>query len=197
MRKSLILLVLPLVVAGCAGPEPVRGWVSDADTGATMAQLGKPFVDFKYVDDHGKSRALQGELGDFTVLTFTRCDKDMHRPAVEWLQKVLDENRAADNVRLVGVDVHWSPGGCKEHNQCHLVAAKSALGTLCDATGAIHRAYGAVEEDWVYVIGPDRRILFSGPMKDAPQIARELKLRIDRLSRERVDAAFGSSYRKV
>ena len=196
MRRVLMLLAVPLTIAGCAASGPVRGWVSDTGPEITSAQLGKPFVDFGYTDDRWKSRMFHSELGDFTVLAFTRCDDNMHRPAVEWLQKIINENRATDNVRVVAVDVHWSPAGCKDHDQCHLIAGHPGLGTLCDATGAIHRAYGAVNEDWVYVIGPDRQILFSGPMKDAPQISRELKMRIDRLSHERIESDFGY-YRKV
>jgi hypothetical protein len=197
MRTQLLLSVVLLVIAGCAAPQPVSGWASDVSGGPKVAQLGQPFVDFTFVDDHGKSHPFHTELGDFTVLVFTRCDNDMHRPAVEWLQKVVDENRSENNVRLVGVDVHWSPGGCKEHEQCGLIAARASLGTLCDGSGAIHRAYGATDENRVYVIGPDHHVLFSGPMKDAPQIARELKQRMERLSRERADAVFGTYYSKV
>lgn len=197
MRTQLLLSVVLLVVAGCAAPQPVSGWATDVSAGLKVAQLGQPFVDFKFVDDHGKSHLFRTELGDFTVLVFTRCDNNMHGPAVAWLQKVVDDNRSVSNVRLVGVDVHWSPAGCKEHEQCGLIAARAALGTLCDGSGAIHRAYGATDQDWVYVIGPDHDIIFSGPMQDAPKIARELKQRIDSLSRERADAIIGTFYSKV
>jgi hypothetical protein len=169
----------------------VHGRVSDESAGSKVAQLGSPFVDFNYVDDHGKSRSFHAEMGDFAVPVFTRSDNNMHRPAVDWLQKVVDDNRSVNNVRLVGVDVHWSSGGCKANDQCHLIAARSSLGILCDATGAVHRAHGATNEDWVCVIGPEQHILFSGPMKDAAQIARELKLRIERLLR--VEKGTGTS----
>ena len=194
MRHLFVLLAVSLFLAGCASQGPVSGWVTDPAKETQTAQLGKPFVDFNYVDDKGKERPLHAELGDFTVLTFTRCDSNMHKPAAEWLQKLVDGNQSTKNVRLVGIDVHWSPAGCSANDGCHIVGAKRNLGTLCDATGAVHRVYGAAQQDWIYVIGPDRRIVFSGQAQDSAKLGRELKERIKALSNERTDAELAEDH---
>jgi hypothetical protein len=190
MRTILLLLSVPVIVTGCASSEPVRGMAPQPDIGRAHAKLGKTFVNFDFVDDRGKAHPLRAELGDFTVLVLTRCDQNTHGPAVDVLKNIVAENRGADNVRVVGIDIHWSPTGCKDHGACHLLEAKRNLGTLCDTTGAIHRAYGDHKEDWLYVIGPDRTIELAAPVSHAAELSRQLKDKVDQLSRERVDAVF-------
>jgi hypothetical protein len=190
MTRMLIALLVPIAIVGCAPREPIRGWSPNPKPSAASAAIGQRYVDFKFVDSKGIERPIRREMGDYTVLALTRCDRSTHGPAVDLLRAIRDVNRNASNVKVVGVDIHWSPSGCKDHDQCHLVASEPNLGTICDATGAIHRAYGDQKESWFYVISPDKTIEFSAPATRGAQLSRELEAKVRQLSRERVEASF-------
>lgn len=190
MTKILLVLLVPFGIAGCASREPVRGWAPEAQTQVASHEIGQRYTDFKFVDSQGKERSLRPELGDFTVLAFSRCESDTHGPVVDSLQAMLKAVATDDNVRVVGIDIHWSPTGCKDHDTCHLVDAAPNRGTICDATGSIHRLYGAHKEDWFYVIGPDRTIELSMPASRAAELSKQLKAKVDKRSRENIEAAF-------
>jgi len=189
MTRLLLALLVTIGVTGCAR-EPVRGWSPNPEPSAASAAIGQRYVDFKFADSKGVERRIGRELGDYTVLALTRCDRSTHEPAVDLLRAILDVNRNAGNVKVVGVDIHWSPTGCKDHDQCHLVAAEPNLGTICDATGAIHRAYGDHKDSWFYLIGPDRTIELSVPATRGAELSRELETKVRQLSRERVEDSF-------
>lgn len=142
---------LLLLIAGCRASQPSRGWL-------TGAENGKPYPDFVYVDDNGTQRSLRNLAGDFTVLAFTRCDRDTHGPAAATLQQIVSENAASPFVRVVGVDVHWFDGQC-DHGHCHLVQDQRNLFSICDATGAVRRLYGVNGDNAAVVIGPDGRVI--------------------------------------
>lgn len=196
MMKILLVLLVPLSVAGCASSEPVRGWAPEANASQVSHEVGQRFADFKFVDSKATERSLRWQLGDYTILAFTRCESDTHGPAAKLLQDIVRADSTLDNVRVVGIDIHWTASGCKEHDNCHLVDVAPNLGTICDATGSIHRLYGALQEDWLYVIGPDRTIELSAPMTKGSELSRQLKVRVEQLSRERVLAPLGF-HRKV
>jgi hypothetical protein len=190
MTRLLLALLVPIGVMGCAPRTPIRGWSPNPEQSAASTAVGQPYVDFTFVDDQGHERSLKQELGDYTVLALTRCDRSTHGPTTDLLRAIVDVNRPASNVRVVGLDIHWSPAGCQDHDQCHLLAVEPGLGTICDPTGAIHHAYGDHNRSWFYVVGPDKTVVLALPAARGAQLSRELQAKVERLSDARVAAAF-------
>lgn len=183
MRTKAMKLLLPslLLAIGlaCTSNQPVRGWINQAGEGQSL-------MDFKFVDDEGRARSLRNMLGDYTVLALTRCDKDTHRPATALLEKIVAENSHTDFVKVVGVDIHWAPGGRPHNNQCHLIDERCNLVSLCDATGAIQRLYSADDgEDKMYLINPEQKIILVASVHKVGRLRRRLKAAVTKLSRAR------------
>ncbi|MCK6456722.1 MAG: hypothetical protein L6Q92_09365 [Phycisphaerae bacterium] len=163
----IVVCALALPLFGCTATKSSRGWMS-------RPEVGKPFADFIYIDDQGIQRSLGNQLADFTVLAFTRCDRDTHAPVSGTLREIVAENRSTPLVKVVGVDVHWFEGRC-DHTQCHLVADERDLLSICDATGAVRRLYGLADADRVFVIGPDHRVAFAASYNDLNDLRKHLR----------------------
>lgn len=167
-----------LAAVGCATHGLPRGSVMHVEQQEKMN-------DFEFAATDGARQMLSDHLGDFTVLSFTRCDRDTHGPAISHLREILADHDDVDNVRVVGIDIHWSEGGCQTHPHCHLVGSDSGVGTICDATGSVHRLYGGRDEDWVYAIGSDGTLVLSSPMSDRTAFRSALRAFVGQLNRER------------
>ncbi len=133
--------------------------------------------DFVFLDDQGSTHSLRDVLGDFTVLTFTHCDKTTHGPAAEALTAMVAENRGVNRLDVRGIDIQWSDAHCAQHDACHLADVQTHTLILCDATGAIRRLYGVEQEDRFFVIGPDRQVIDSASANDVARL--RLQLRVD------------------
>jgi len=191
MRAILLASLSVVFLAGCASQPPARGWSPHVDSSGAGVSVGDRFVDFTFQDQSGKQRSLRRDLGDYTVVLFTECESDTHQPAGELLDTILDASRYGnDNVKLVGVNVHWCETGCKNGSHCHLVDARPNLGSICDGVGAVRRAYGVGAKDWLFVIGPEKTIELSAPALRGADLSRQLKPRVDELSDERVRDSF-------
>lgn len=173
----IMICVLALMISGCQVTKSSRGWVRQAQTGAA-------YPDFVFVDDEGVQRSLGNQLGDFTVLAFTRCDRDTHGPAAALLRDVVAENRHVALVKVVGLDVHWFDGSC-DHTKCHLVASERDLQSVCDATGSVRRLYSVNGADHYVVIGPDHRITMMAGQDGVANLRRRLREWVGQLSEER------------
>ncbi|GMU35268.1 MAG: hypothetical protein AMXMBFR20_31400 [Planctomycetia bacterium] len=178
-RTAFLLFLLSLPLHGCVADRPSRGWVQ-------RAQIGAAYPDFVFVDDEGISRSLGNHLGDFTVLAFTRCDRDTHGPAAAILRNIITEHRQAALVKVVGIDIHWFDGSC-DHTKCHLVASERDIQSVCDATGAVRRLYSANEADQYVVIGPDHRITMKVGRDGVADLRRRLKKWVYQLSEKRAN----------
>ena len=66
-KAALSGVLLLLILGGCTAPKPTSGWVS-------RARVGGQYSDFIYRDGQGVERLLRNQLGDYTVLLFSRCD---------------------------------------------------------------------------------------------------------------------------
>jgi peroxiredoxin len=177
----LIFLAAPLLLTGCAATQPVRGTASDPRVGSATAEVGQRFVDFRFVDEQNKVHRLGNELGDYTVIAFTRGDRATDRQALDDLQAMLATGADDDNVKLVGIAIAGPTAAGVE--QPNVIAIR-------DNTGQIHNAYGAEQGDWLYVIGPDRKIAFAAPASRAAALTDQLKARVDQLSRDRMATAY-------
>lgn len=194
MRSVMLAsLAFALLATGCTSQPAARGWnPSPTDPGG--AKIGSRFTDFNFADQSGKERSLRRELGDYSVLAFTRCEADTHQPVNDLLEAILTASRAGnDNVKVVGVNVHWCEAGCKNSQHCHLIEAKPNTGSICDGDGRIAQLYSATSEDWLVVVGPDKTIEFSEPATRGAELSKQLKKRVDELSAERIRHSF--SYR--
>jgi hypothetical protein len=191
----MLVSFLPAVVGiiGCPRHEPVRGCSQSAQPSAATAEIGKDYVDFTFKDSGGITQPFDQKLGDFTVLALTRCDQPTHAVADKLLRTIVDANRNVSGVSVVGYDIHWSPNGCGEHGQCQMVPGEPYVGSICDTTGAIHRAYGDHAEDWLYVIGPDKKIEFAAPATRGAQVSRELAAKIQQLSVGRFESTLSGA----
>ncbi len=186
---ALAALAFPIVLSGCASTA-AHGWSPRLENAESRAEQGARFVDFTYQDPAGETRSLDQALGDFTVLAFTKCESDTHQPVVSELQHIVANNGDLSNVKVVGVNIHWSETGCQHHAHCHLLTEEGDLGSICDASGEVHMAYGAHDQDWLIVIGPNETIRFSGPNSQIEELNRDLRKWARELSRERVDDVF-------
>jgi hypothetical protein len=188
MRK-LMLTVWPVVVAGCSanmprGPlTPIEVNPPAAAVGQPTSLVGQPFVDFRFVGRNGKVGDFRHELGDYTVLAFLSGHADADRVALSELQTVLDDSATDDNVDVVGVVV-GAPRTTLE------VSGPLAAAWFIADQGSLHRAYGAAGQDWLYVIGPQHRIVMAAPASRESELVDRLEAAINRLSDERVAAAF-------
>ena len=167
-----------LLLIGCGGRNGLRGSVSPAGNLEVMN-------DFEFVGQDGRRNRLSEHLGDYTVLSITRCDLDTHEPALGVLREILNDHTQAANVRVVGMNIHWSERGCRTGDHCHLVDSSHGLGTICDSTGAVHRLYGAHSEDRLIAIGPDHTVQFSSPASEAPAFRQNLRTAVQKLAEER------------
>lgn len=177
MLNKTWFFILVVFLSGCTGDRPSRGWVREA-------QIGVAYPEFIFVDDDGVQRSLGNQLGDFTVLAFTRCDRDTHGPVSAKLREIIAENQRAPMVKIVGLDVHWFEGRC-DHSQCHLVTNERNLESLCDSTGAVRRLYGVDATDRYVVIGPSRRIDLIVEAKDVETLRQRLGTWVRQLFDER------------
>lgn len=192
MKTGILICGLVVMNLACASHRPVRGWIS-------RAEVGEAFLDFRFVDDEGVARSLRNQLGDYTILALTRCEKDTHGPAVDVLGSIVAEHRRAGFVEVVGVDVHWSEHGCVHEGECHLVDKQRDLASICDATGAVGRLYYADKVDRLFLIGPGQKIILTSTIHETENLRRRLregvaalsKLRADRLAQEYGDVSFG------
>ena len=132
--------------------------------------------DFVFLNDGGSTHALRDVLGDFTVLAFSFCDKITHGPAAELLAAMVAENHGVNGLDVRGIDILSSHAACEQHDACHLVDVQSHVLILCDATGAIRRLYGVTQEDRFFVIGPDRHVIDSAPVKDVARLGLQLSV---------------------
>jgi peroxiredoxin len=180
---SIISTTLALMTGnatGCISTQPVRGWIPPV-------KPGEPAPDFSFVDQAGRRRAFSELLGDYTVVIFSRCDRDTHVPAAKTLEEILDETRGASHVKVVGVDIHWSQEDCRGNDACHVVEQRRDLVSLCDAGGAARRLYGADDSANLFVIGPDATIVDSGSLADADSTWAKLQAGVNRLSERRTE----------
>jgi hypothetical protein len=139
-----------------------------------------PFADFKLVDQSGNERQFRGELADFTLVAFTRCDRDEHAQATRRLADLVAEYSDAKYVQVAGIDIHRSEAGCAQLESCHVNLAGSDLGSICDGSQAVHRNYGTGRDDWLYVIGPDRRIVLASPIDQVDDLREQLSVNVAR-----------------
>lgn len=171
-KPTVLLLVVAL--SGCASDQPSRGWVRSA-------RVGSEYPDFVFVDDDGVRRTLGNQLGDYTILAFTRCDRDAHGPVSAVLKAIVDENRTAPLVKISGLDIHWFGGQC-DHSQCHLITGERNLQSICDATGSVRRLFGIGASDRYVVIGPSHRIDMAVDARDVSRLRQQLKAWVSQLS---------------
>lgn len=183
MNKLLVVLLMSPLVGGCVSNRPLRGSIGGPE-------IGRRFLDFGFLDDRGRASFLSHQLGDYTVLAFTRCETDTHQPVVGLLESIVAENRGAGSVMVVGIDIHSAEAGCRQRDVCHLVETLTDLISICDTKGAIRRLYDVGQEDRVYLIGPHQRVLAWSLARDAARLRNELSIDValfaDRLAQERL-----------
>lgn len=154
--KRLILFAASLTLTSCVSPAH-RGRVVDIKSGT-------PFLDFTFIDEQDRSHTLGESLGDFTILTFTKCGADLHAPVSTKLGELVRVSQDAPHVRTVGFDIHRSDAGCQQSDNCHLLGKGNKRYSICDARGLVRRTYAADQRDPVFVIGPRRQIVERGSL---------------------------------
>lgn len=191
MSRLWILGTIVALCAGCAENRAVRGWVP-------QPRPGNPLIDFTFIEDErGSPRSLRELLGDFTVLSFTQCDRDTHGPAVDLLAEIVRENsQSAPFVRVVGVDIHRPSNRIEPDGRCHLIEQHADIASICDGTRAVSQLYGVGQEDWLVLVDPNQCISFSGPMRSADQLRTQLRKQVARLRQTKDRGHFGG-YRGV
>lgn len=182
MKTMVAVLTLSLFVVGCVSQSPTRGSVVLGQFQEPAPGVGMPFADFRLVDQNGNERFFREELADFTLVSFTRCDGDAHAQATERIVDLTREFRNTRHVRVAGIDVHR---GCDRAETCHVALANAELGSLCDGSGTMHQRFGAGRDDWVYVIGPDRRIVLSSPIDQIDDLREPLSSAVARYAATR------------
>jgi hypothetical protein len=146
-------------LAGCASSPVRRGQVLEP-------AVGTSFADFTYVDANGRPRTLGENLGDFTILVFTKCGSDQHSPASKALVDLVRGSQDPGIAKTVGFDIHWSETGCAQGDNCHLISEGANLYSICDAKGIVRELYGADDHNQVFFIGSDKRIVDKGSVAE-------------------------------
>jgi len=160
IRLPLVLVALS-VLSGCASFDSHQGQVLEPD-------VGTAFADFTFVDSNGQAQQFRDHRADFTILAFTKCRGELHRPVSEELVRLARESQepGPGAVNTAVFDVHWSEADCSHGEDCHLVDGARYLYSICDGRGALRLLYGADEKNQVFVIGPDGRIADKGSLAD-------------------------------
>ena len=186
---TLSLIGLLATVGGCASSAS-----SSAQLGRVVEpEIGAPFADFTYVDAEGQPQMLAGQLGDFTILVFTKCGGDLHGPVARPLAELVRENQGPGVVKTVGFDIHWSEVGCTQSDGSHLLAPAPNLYSICDAKGVVRTFYGADDRNQVFVIGPDHRIVDRGSAGNWEALRARVHQRVDAY-RQQKDAELPQEY---
>jgi cytochrome oxidase Cu insertion factor (SCO1/SenC/PrrC family) len=162
--SALGLLTLALLV-GCAQETKLvnSGTATSPDC---ELNCGARFVDFQFCDDQGKTNSLKNVKGQFTVLAFNSCDED-YNPALTHLVDFVGE-KSNWRVRVVGVDIFWTPEGCVSTLQC---AALPTFGNenflaVCDGNGTIRKSYGVQNSGRYFIIDPNGKIVAKGELQN-------------------------------
>jgi hypothetical protein len=115
--------------------------------------------------------------GEFTILAFTSCDKD-YNPALTHLADFVEE-RSNWRVRIVGVDVFWTPDASTSCQVCEALPeyGNSNFFAIHDRGGIIRSRYNVRETGQYFVIGPLGKIVAKGNIQDLG----EFQETIDRL----------------
>lgn len=188
MKTMVAVLTLSLFIGGCVSQSPIRGSVVQGQFQEPSPGVGMPIVDFKLVDQSGNERLFREELADFTLVAFTRCDRDEHAQATKRLADLVAEYGDVKYVQVAGIDIHRSEAGCAQMESCHVNLASSELGSICDGSQAVHRKYGTGRDDWLYVIGPDRRVVLSSPIDQVDELREQLSVKVARYAAYKKDS---------
>ncbi len=140
---------------------------------AEAVQSGAAAPAFQTVDAAGRTRSLAEFAGKTVVLEWTNHDCPFVKKHYE------TGNMQALQREITGQDVVWlsvisSAPGKQGHvtgaRALELTAGRNAAPTavLLDSSGAIGRAYGARTTPHMYVISPDRRVVYQGAIDDKP-----------------------------
>lgn len=156
---TLLLIGFLPILGGCAGSSARWGR-------ALEPAIGTPFADFTYLDAEGRPQTLAEQLGDFTVLVFTKCRSNLHRSVAKPLTDLVQASQDSGIVKTVGLDIHWSETGCTQGPRCHLLSTGRNLYSICDGKGVVRTLYGADARNQVFVIGPDHHIADKGSLAD-------------------------------
>ena len=155
--------------AGAVLPRPDEG----ARTAPAMAPVLDPAPDFTLTDTNGRQHRLSAYEGQWVVLEWLNYDcpfvrKHYNSGAMQQLQ----ERFAERGVVWLSI-VSSAPGQQGYFSNDEMNARTEAHGghqaaVLMDPTGAVGRAYGARTTPHMFVINPDREIVYAGAIDNRP-----------------------------
>lgn len=171
--RCLQLLAMACILGGFAGCTANGGHAGIV----APPQVGKPYLEFTYLDTRKRPHRLGDRLGDFTLLMFSRCEDDTHGRVAEELEDLVRVSQDAGFATSVGYDIHWSERECPREDQCHLVSVSDDLFSICDARGTVRRLYQVGSEDEIIVIGPSGEIEDRAPLSQFDALKRRFQNR--------------------
>jgi hypothetical protein len=181
--RSVVLSFLVLMLAGCAEHS------SELNTGTARGlgdelTIGSRFADFEFTDDQCKTRSLMAFRGDFTIIAFTSCDQD-YNPALTHLADFVEE-RSNWRVRVVGVDVFWTPQTTSSGQICLALPefGNPNFVAVHDRSGVIRNRYNIRETGRYFVIGPLGKIVAKGNIQDIEELNATLNELVDEYQKE-------------
>jgi len=167
--KPIFIMSLAAIapLGGCVSPQARRGRVA-------QPEVGNRFQNFTFQDERGTTQDLSQNLGDFTVLVFSECGRDLHGPASKALVDLVHGNQEPGYTETVGFDIHWSKNGCPQHSDCHLLEGGPHIFSICDARAQVRDLYRVDSGDEIIIIGPDRHIVARAPLSELQAVAASL-----------------------
>ncbi|MDX2233860.1 MAG: redoxin domain-containing protein [Hyphomonadaceae bacterium] len=166
------------VVMGLAAAAVIAGaGVALAPKPAQAVQSGAAAPAFQVVDAAGRTRSLEEFAGKTVVLEWTndQCPFVKKHYDSGNMQALQREAAAAGAVWLSVISSAPGKQGHVTGAQANqLSASRNAAPTaiLLDASGDVGRLYGARTTPHMYVISPDRRVVYQGAIDDKPSADR-------------------------
>jgi hypothetical protein len=183
MYKSLGLILLAGLVSGLfLGCEPKEKGYGQGVAVAPGQELGigSRFADFQFVDQNGITRTLLSIRGQFTILTFTECAAQ-YNPSISQIASFVGKN-SGWRVRVVGIDIVWSPQGCALGTMCKIFPTSPDSPNflaVCDEGNIIRPKYGVKKSGRYFVINNLGKIVDKGSLNDIEGLKSKLTTMID------------------
>jgi len=165
-RRTLVIALAAAAVAIGGATIALR-----APSAEAAVQNGAAAPGFSVIDSNGRTRSLDEFAGKTVVLEWTNhdCPYVVKHYATGNMQALQREAAAADVVWLTVIS---SAPGKQGHvsaaaaNQLSTSRSAAPTAVLLDESGAVGRLYAARTTPHMYVIGPDRKLVYQGGIDD-------------------------------
>ncbi|NNF59181.1 MAG: thioredoxin family protein [Rhodothermaceae bacterium] len=177
MRTPLTLTLLGLAALALVAVAVLPGYASSeaspTEVPVVSAEPGDTAPDFTLADTYGETHTLSDYAGEWVVLEWLNYDcpyvrKHYNSDTMQRLQEHATEQGAVW-LSIVssapGEQGHFSNDEMNARTEAH---GGHQTAVLIDEPGTVGRAYGARTTPHMFIINPDREIVYNGAIDDRP-----------------------------